>query len=520
MKKYIVYVVLFLFSLLVFSPMLEVGIPPGVDTPAHLHKIWFLEKYFEEHHKFPTWDNYWYGGFTVFKHYPPISYYAGFIMSFFIDYIIGYKLLLFLSYIISALILYHLALKIGLEENYSFLSGFFLLASYPIISNFGIWGRFPTAIALPFMLLTLLFLEYYKEFKQKRFIWYAGLCFGLLLLTHHLTAYATAMVIGIYWITHLYYSDINKFKFTRNIIYIVAIGFIISSWYMVPFILDINETGFERDVDGGWFFLKEYFFKDIFNRNTINDYVYPSYIGGSQIFLGLMGVFYLIRKSRENVYIWWSFLAMFGISMGLTNFFFKYIPFHSQIDSARFYVYMAPFLCILASYGVKQIVNFKFFQKNETAKYVLIALILIVTSSVAISSMKQLNSWQPTEDLTAAFQWISEKGKDGRIYGVGFGHWESYLFPTYNNREIVNGWYHEGTKHWKIIKELESMSWFNRINPSRMYEILKQFNGRYVVIYDNWPAQHPLQTRDALDKSPLFTKVFEKDKITIFEVNL
>ncbi|AEF97136.1 6-pyruvoyl-tetrahydropterin synthase-related protein [Methanotorris igneus] len=522
-KVYSKVLLLFLLTSIVLHPFLNSNLPPGVDTPSHLEKIWLVSKSLIEKGQVPFWDPYWYGGYPPFKYYPPLSYWTAGILSFLgFGEVLAYKIFIFLSFFLCGYAVYLLSREIGMGEWSSFFSSFLFLTSYPLFSSISLWGWYPTVCALPFMLFTVYFLKRCVKTENLRYALLAGVCFGLTILTHHLTAYALAIVfIALTLAELLYFERINIFIKALSITLII--GFAISSWWLLPFVEGIGEIGFKRPLEGGWFFTKQFYFKAMFDKNLIGLHVYPSYIGITLLLLGVIGgAFAHYKGSKDALSIFWSFLTLFLVSFGTTTVIYKYIPFSNQLDVARFWFYMVPFLSIIAGYGTFSLYGVLKKFENRKVIVALFAIFLIILIVDHVSAFtKAYTSFKPfvlDKELKDGLEFIKYNEDIKRVWGIGFWNWHAYLIPAYAGKEVTNGWYDEGTKHWKEIQELRLMEWTGNIDLDEFYKINKKLNTTHIAIYDYYPGEHPKLFKNLLEKDERFKKEYENSKMSIFEL--
>ena len=103
--------------------------------------------------------------------------------------------------------------------------------------------------------------------------------------------------------------------------------------------------------------------------------------------------------------------------------------------------------------------------------------------------------------------------------GVGSWHWHTFLVPYILDRNVVDGWHDEGAKNWQQVRALRTMMWTGDVDATKVHSILKELDGRYVVIEDRHPGESPKEFKHALlKKSSLFNQVVELNKVSIFEV--
>lgn len=139
------------------------------------------------------------------------------------------------------------------------------------------------------------------------------------------------------------------------------------------------------------------------NINLIGQYIYPSYVGLIIFIFGLVGGIMAHYKNNRNfLFIFWVFLVLFLISFGTTTEIYRHIPFSNQLDVARFWLYMMPFLSISAGYGINEILQTLFKIVKKRLRIILIILLFSLIIYFHSSDVKRsLESFKPYEyDIT------------------------------------------------------------------------------------------------------------------------
>jgi len=510
------------FALFLIFPLLRDGLPPGIDTPSHLFSSWFLTKSLEAG-TIPDINPYWYTGQPFLKYYPPLAYYSvSFLALILGDVTLSYKVLTVFFFLLTPLTIYLTSREFGLDKKGSLLSTFLFTSSYAYISNISVWGRFTTHLALPFFVLSLYFLLRLRRGGIRNAI-YGGICLGVLLLLHQLSSYAFLMILAICLLVEAVRFFLNKgLRPLRNLAIMAGVGVLISSWWFVPFLMHINDIGFQRTIPGGYWFTMSFWGYQIFNLASVNTRVYPFYIGYSTVLLASVGAITLIARRKPLLVL--LVVAMFLISLGTNLKSFYYLPYYNNLDVARFFLYGVVLLSILCGFGFTKILKFT---RNKILVFIMVALILFSSFSVALRSRDAIETWQIDESLTQSLQWLRDKGEPGRVYGIGLEFWDSYLLPVYADRQIIDGWLHESAKNWRDITLLDNMeSGFEPIDMEAYYRILKKYNTQYILLGDHlgdryFPKYHFARYEEyakLLQASRHFREVAKFENAIIFEV--
>ncbi len=162
----------------------------------------------------------------------------------------SYKLITVLFFLLAPLTIYLVCREFGLGRKYSLLSTFIFASSYTYINNMTVFGTSPRILPSLFHVVYILSAQAATEAGFRNAI-YGGLCFGVLLLLHQLTAYAFIMVFGVVVFVEAVKSFRSRdLKPLRSMGAMALIGFVISSWWLVPFLIHINDVGFQRNTPG------------------------------------------------------------------------------------------------------------------------------------------------------------------------------------------------------------------------------------------------------------------------------
>jgi hypothetical protein len=103
-------------------------------------------------------------------------------------------------------------------------------------------------------------------------------------------------------------------------------------------------------------------------------------------------------------------------------------------------------------------------------------------------------TWQVDKDLRESFQWLKQEGQPGRVHAVGLETWDSYLLPVYADRQIIDGWLHESTPHWKGMLLLDNMEFEpGPLDIEAYYGILREYDAKYVLLANRLGDHYFLQ---------------------------
>jgi uncharacterized membrane protein len=512
-----------LFALYLILPLLRGGLPPGIDTPTHLFTSWFLDKSLDAGH-IPDINPYWYSGQPFLKYYPPLAYcVVSFLARILGDVTFSYKLITVLFFLLTPLTIYLVSREFGLGRKYSLLSTFIFASSYTYISNIALFGRFTTHLALPFFMLSLYFLLRLRKGGFRNAI-YGGLCFGVLLLSHQLTAYSFGMVFGVFVLVEAVKSFRSKYlKPLRNMGAMALVGFVVSSWWLVPFLIHINDIGFQRNIPGGFDTPLHIFWSQLVDSDNINTGSYPLYIGYAPLFLACLGAISLLSKRKPLLVLLVALLFLASLGTSLRT--FHCLPFYNNLDVARFFLCGMALLSILCGFGMAKVSEIG---SSRVLIFVLTALIVVLSLVPALRARDAFGTWQVDKDLKESFQWLKQEGHPGRVHAVGLETWDSYLLPVYADRQIIDGWLHESTPHWKGMLLLDNMEFEpGPLDIEAYYGILREYDAKYVLLANrlgdhyflrNYQSSKYEEYATLLNSSEHFEEVATFGETMIFQV--
>jgi uncharacterized membrane protein len=113
-KKIVLFALVFcVLGRMVVSPLpVNEDLTTASDQGGYLHFAWFLKNHFNE-----NWDQYWYGGFSQLRFYPPAVFYIQSILSNFVSDILAFKFLLSLAFILTPIAFYYLLKEFRLSQK-------------------------------------------------------------------------------------------------------------------------------------------------------------------------------------------------------------------------------------------------------------------------------------------------------------------------------------------------------------------------------------------------------------------
>lgn len=514
-------------GVLLIWPILGDDFPPGVDTPTFLHLSWVTRLALTGHLPNPVLDPFWYGGeFPYLQSYPPLAYgLVGGVSAFTgVDFLVVYRGALMLGYLGTASATVWLGREFGLAPWASLLAGGLVLLSYPVLAALALWGWFTSIAAMPFILLGYGLLERGVHRGKKGWAALGGLCFGLGALAHHMTALAVGFALVPWAVYHLLRRIYQRWNFLQVCGVFISVSLLTTAPWGVPFLAHALEVGFRRDIPGVWIFpLATYAWRAI-SPYYIGRYIYPSYLGSSIVFFALFGVAFALMEGRRLAGVALVLLALTWFSLGVAgNPLYRFYPF-SGLDVARFSLFMAPFLALLASAVVDALV------KSVGVRWLSLKVVLVGLALLALLALPVRDAWalhgrmrpyQVAPEVREAMVWLAtHTGEEDRVFGAGMWFWDTFLIPYLAHRPIVHGWHDEGASTWREVRSLRYATWFGQGSAEDVYATLHGLGAKYIVVGEGlFSPEMVALFRGMLESRPdMFLPLAQWGKVRIYGV--
>ncbi|MBI4198335.1 MAG: hypothetical protein HY533_04420 [Chloroflexi bacterium] len=504
------------------------GFPPGVDTPTFLHLSWFTRETLQG--RGGLVDPYWYSGFPAFTAYPPLSYgLVGLLASVpGVGLVFIYKVVLLAAYVGTGYATYFLARQLGQTRPWAALGGAVTLASYPLLVAVGLWGWYSSVFALALALLSLGLLERAYRRNSIRTAAASGLAMGASFLAHHMTAGALALGLP-FWFLFCYSALPGQRRTLLKVsILFLAAALATTLWWALPWLSNLLRADFQREIPGLWSFPGFLYLRALTNRDLIGWYAYPNYVGIGLTALAIGGILHaFVARTPARPYAV-LLLLLLAFSLGeQVNLLIRVGPLRG-LDVARFQLYMAPVTVVvglpfLSSLGTAfaQLAG-----RSKASRWLptlgsslAVTLLLLQTGwDTAKASDRLFKPYRLTSEAQAMVRWLGEEGREGKVLGVGFWHWDDFFLPYYLHQPVVDGWHDEGAKDWRPVRALRVMMWFREIDVPRAHALLGELDGRYIAVQDYYFGESPKEFRLALQQHPqLFSQVADWGTVTLFE---
>ncbi|WP_297418737.1 6-pyruvoyl-tetrahydropterin synthase-related protein [Thermococcus sp.] len=464
-KRDIAYIILLsAISVILFLPLFSLNQPPAlsVDGNGHLFKI----------HKLMTagwkpWIEDWYAGFPFLRFYPPASYLlAASLGKLFGADIRGYAATLMLTSIVGALALWVYLGKTG-KERYA-APVLFLLFPWHIGVAY-LEGNFPRANAIalsPLFLLSALWLTDHR----RRYLFAASLGISIVVLTHHsIIIPLTLTTLVLLW------DELKEVDALSNSVKAAGLVTVLTSFWYVPFFMDIRWTNFWNIYTDVW----------LFRGYSIRPEYFLQPAGlASLLILSLVILDGVLRRN-----IGWRkpalLLVFIYLSLGVYSPtpWIHSIPPLSMIPPYR-WMDMANLLVPLMVSDLLTGMALRW--KYVTASF----LILILIIGIVLTPVETIHY---PRDLIEVSDFLKEQsGSDWRfvMYPLIGEAFYSYM-PALCGKATMNGWYHEGNP----VGKGEWTMWYLLDTGGNATPYLKAYAVRFFVTSLNtslW-GYHPVE---------------------------
>jgi hypothetical protein len=180
----------------------------------------------------------------------------------------------------------------------------------------------------------------------------------------------------------------------------------------------------------------------------------------------------------------------------------KAYPF-SGLDTARFHLYMVPFMVVLSAALVERTTGLLreiWPSLSRRGWYLLVGILLAAVLAFPARDVWQsqgfMAPYKVKESTVSAIGWLaqnqgSQAEGQGRVYSIGLWTWPSFLVPYLGDQPLIDGWHDEGASNVRQIRELRLMGWTGNIDIERAHELLSDLGATYVLVNRNsdYPAE-------------------------------
>jgi len=309
MSRYSTFLDIFFCSLLAFIASISLwnsqGFPASWDFGAHIVSTAKL-MYWLQRGVYPLQYPEFFFGVPHLHFYSPLFFLVSAIvgLTFGLNPLLAVKVTLIVSFELTALTMYHLCRKIfGSRQGAVVSSVGFTYAGFHIV-NVLCQGMYPAALA--FVFLPAVFGYQYLSVRENRlsYSFYSGVALGLMILSHMLTAYLTAIFLVLFGMFQLLLNlKIPKIVLRTAVLLAVVVlsSLVISGWFLIPYFECVYGT----------------FLTNVFDGFTNNPYVYAARFAPIELFFIRYSPEYAATAGRMPLYIGTALTTLTLISLAL-----------------------------------------------------------------------------------------------------------------------------------------------------------------------------------------------------------
>jgi hypothetical protein len=462
----------------------------GLDLSGNYNFAWLMWTFLS---KFSVggWTNYWFAGMPAFTFYPPLFFVAVALLNYLslgsLSLYASYKLLILLSLFCFPLSTYHASRRMKFDCKQSLFIAVWSLTFVFIYGVFSMYyqtlnfGLVAQMFALNILLIFIadLFSFYDLESHSILIGFVPGLLLAAVILSHVFVAAVAVTALFVFLL-------VKPSK--RRLLYVISIavfGFVLSSFWTVPALLNLQYTELFRSPPS-----------DIANISPL------------MMFFVLFMFLDLKRKDESKFFM----LAMFLLTLLVGSDIFKLSLLMPDVQLNRIFTYSFLFGSLCAGMGYYSLNNFlckivntklkvgKPNKKNFCWAVGYVMLIALVLFMLAKPANKQ---WEGNVNTTELMSWISANAGDGRILtesDLSLGRSVQILesIPIATGKPVINELHVDSsvTSPYTIAlqHEISSMPKPNPVcrlcqnlssDPELILKQMSRFNVNYVITYGN-----------------------------------
>ncbi len=191
-------------------------------------------------------------GYPIFNFYAPLPYYLGGSLNFVgLNALIATKLMFFAGILASGIFMYFLTRKLIGDLGGILSAVVYTYAPYHAVN---IFARGDVGEIWAYAFIPLVFYFIYKLYKTSSWIFVSalGISYSAVILSHNLTAFMLTPFLIIAFSLILFESFKKKnFRSPALVLYGLALGILISSFYSLPALLELKYTNVDSIISGG-----------------------------------------------------------------------------------------------------------------------------------------------------------------------------------------------------------------------------------------------------------------------------
>ena len=560
--KYYPYLLIVLFSLLMFYKIFKPGFLIYLDNPYHLSEFKF---YISEIVQGTGWIYGWFphdfAGFPLASLYPQIGFWLITLMNLIlnIDLILSYKILVYLSYLLPSIFLYILLRKYHKTGALLFTLLYMVLYRDVVLTVLG--GMWTYYFGLGFFILFFYFLiKYFENPDSLKLVAILSLVLSLAIFSHPFTAIGAALLSLVFLFIHILMKRPN----VKKIIFSYVAFYVLSALTTAIFTFQLLLMGsWSRSYGFGLsesviqivyrtvlplFFAasKKYLFSDFIsslaslNMSLFLKMAWTFFLSSlPQLiisFFAIIGMIYFFKEKKKD-FVLASCFVFIILALILSSGFWHLIPFlHNLpllngIHSYRFFIQLEITLLIFSVYGLaRSLKSWSFLIKYKKLIIVVIIAFFFVNFNYYMPEETLTRTSENTpimkEEIFPLWEWVKNNAEGSRERVIYQSFWGNILDADvevnsihamsshYTGVSHIGGWSGalpyplEGTVGSTKGKRFLGKTVLT-ISDEEIIERTKMLNAKYIV-----SSEDTLRSR--LQRIKEFEKVYEIGHFTVF----
>ena len=251
-KKLFPFAVILILSYFSYKPLLSPGFFP-IHDDTQVARVYEMTQSLKDG-MFPVrWvEDLGYGyGYPIFNYYDPFPYYiGGFIGVLGVDALLATKTVMLLAILLSGFSMFFLARQFWGNLGAILASLFYVYAPYHAVD---IYIRGDLAEFWAYGFIPLAFYGLWKVYKTPKFIYIAftGVAYSLIIISHNLTAMMVSPFLLIFVLCLIFIQRKSFKKLSLYLFSSLLLGIIVSAFYWLPAILEMQYTNVLSQIGGG-----------------------------------------------------------------------------------------------------------------------------------------------------------------------------------------------------------------------------------------------------------------------------
>ena len=248
LKRFTPYILIAILSFFAFRPILIPGFFP-IHDDTQVTRVFEMTNAIKDG-MFPVrWSSdLGFGfGYPIFNFYAPFAYYVGAIFNLLVsDPLIATKLMMIAGIVIAGLSMFVLAKEFFAVKGGMLSAILYLYAPY---HGLNIYVRGDVAEFYAYAFIPLVFYGLYKIYKENllRYVFISSAFFALIIISHNLTA----LMLTPFFVLFALILGIKDRKKILSFLTSFVLAFMLSSFYFIPALLEMNYTNVLSQVGGG-----------------------------------------------------------------------------------------------------------------------------------------------------------------------------------------------------------------------------------------------------------------------------